>query len=83
MEVAWFFAGPDESWRNREFILDRDGNPSFSRSVQLGNHQPGETDGLLEFSGLHQSVTSSGRIHHDGIEAAIREVMNRFETRTL
>ena len=64
MEVVWPFAGPYETWRNRELILNRNGNPSFSRSVKLGNHQPGENNCLLEFSGLHQSVTSSGRIHH-------------------
>src|SRR3954447_11831129 len=64
-EVVGTLAEADQLHRHAELALHRDHDPALGGAVQLGQHDPGDVDGLGEDPGLDDAVLPGGGVEHE------------------
>ena len=64
-EVVGLLPHPDEADRDAEVVLDREHDPALGRRVELGEHDAGQADGLVERLGLGQAVLAGRGIEDE------------------
>ena len=64
-EILHFFACPNETRRNSQFVLNRDHDSTFAAAIEFRNDQPRQSNRFMKFARLTQSVATGCRIDHE------------------
>jgi hypothetical protein len=65
LQIVRLLAEADEFDGQTEFFLDGNHHAAFARSVELGNDEAGERDGLVEFARLVERVHAGAAVEHE------------------